>query len=466
MDVDDRGPRLRRLDRGGRDLLGRDRQVRMLIGPRDAAGHRAGDDGLIRHPLAPVLGPGEQHDAFDRVCNTAVRTIAAQTMASAVCRGAGAAAASRRCREMNRATMRGAATASAAAKSDPDAEPAPAHAKAEADREAHADAPVRHGGECHRPARVLEAAERAGTDHLAAVEDLEQRGDGEKHDGGTHDRGIGGIAGIDEQADDRGRRRPHHRCHGQHEQGAHRQRRDAGALDALRMAGAGGQTHAHGRGLRQAKWHHEGHRGALQCDLVRGELGRANQAHEEACAGEQPDLHDEGHADRQADPEDLPKTRPIGPPQMPENVKAAELPVDQDEAEQTDEQEDVGQRGGDARARKPERRQAEAAKDQAVRGDGVERDADQRDHHRRPRPLQRSDEVAQHDEPERRPEAPHGGAHVRLGPGDQLEVLVEQCKRDSASVDAGEPAAARYHSRSQAAVVGALANDWTGPTRT
>ncbi len=49
-------------------------------------------------------------------------------------------------------------------------------------------------------------------------------------------------------------------------------------------------------------------------------------------AGEQPDLHDQRHADRQADPEDLAKPRPVGAPEAAEHLVAAKAPVDQDEA--------------------------------------------------------------------------------------------------------------------------------------
>src|SRR5690606_35330002 len=63
---------------------------------------------------------------------------------------------------------------------EPDAGSAPTETEAEAEREAHADRPVRDGGERHRPARVLEPAQGAGSDHLAAVEQLEQRGDREE----------------------------------------------------------------------------------------------------------------------------------------------------------------------------------------------------------------------------------------------------------------------------------------------
>jgi hypothetical protein len=51
VDMRDRGACLGGIDRRGRDLLGRDRQIRMLLGLRQIAGDRAGDYHLVRHAL-------------------------------------------------------------------------------------------------------------------------------------------------------------------------------------------------------------------------------------------------------------------------------------------------------------------------------------------------------------------------------------------------------------------------------
>jgi hypothetical protein len=55
VDVGDRGARLGGVDRGGRDLLGRDRQIRMLLGLGQAARDRACDNHLVRHAPLPSL---------------------------------------------------------------------------------------------------------------------------------------------------------------------------------------------------------------------------------------------------------------------------------------------------------------------------------------------------------------------------------------------------------------------------
>ena len=105
----------------------------------------------------------------------------------------------------------------AGGQTEPDAQPAEAEAEAQPERADHADRPVGDRGEQHRPARVLEAAQRTRADHLAAVEDLEQRRDREERDRRLHHVAIGGIGGIDEQADDAARHGPHDERHREHE---------------------------------------------------------------------------------------------------------------------------------------------------------------------------------------------------------------------------------------------------------
>ena len=57
MDVRDRGPGLRRLDRGRGDLLGRHRDRRMPADGVAGTGHGAGDDDLAVHDGRPSLDP-------------------------------------------------------------------------------------------------------------------------------------------------------------------------------------------------------------------------------------------------------------------------------------------------------------------------------------------------------------------------------------------------------------------------
>ena len=54
----------------------------------------------------------------------------------------------------------------------------------------------------------------------------------------------------------------------------------AGAPDRAGVAAADGVADPHGRGHADAERHHEQDRGDLQRDLVRGERGRADQAHQ------------------------------------------------------------------------------------------------------------------------------------------------------------------------------------------
>jgi hypothetical protein len=111
---------------------------------------------------------------------------------------------------------------------------------------------------------------------------------------------------------------------------------------------------------------------------------------------------------------------------VPENAVAPEAPVDQHVAEQAHEQAAVGQRGRDPGALQSERWQAEGAEDQRVGAERVEADSEQHHDHGGARPLERCDEVAQDDEPERRHEPPHRGMHIALGRADQHRVLVQE----------------------------------------
>ena len=63
---------------------------------------------------------------------------------------------------------------------DPDADTFPAARERQPHSGAESDDPVAEEGEQHRDARVVKAAQHSGTDDLRAVEDLEDRGNGQE----------------------------------------------------------------------------------------------------------------------------------------------------------------------------------------------------------------------------------------------------------------------------------------------
>ena len=114
---------------------------------------------------------------------------------------------SRALQQEKRPIISAAATASAAAKPSQTPSPPRPAPKPRPSAQPAADRPVGERGERHRPAGVLQAAQRARADHLAAVEDLEQRRDRQERDRRVHDGRVGRIPGVDEQSDDRAQAR-------------------------------------------------------------------------------------------------------------------------------------------------------------------------------------------------------------------------------------------------------------------
>ena len=155
---------------------------------------------------------------------------------------------------------------------EPDPKPAEADAKAEPDRADHADQPVGDRREHHRPARVLEPAQGTRPITWPPSKIWNSAATARNVTAACTTIAIGRIGGIDEQADDALRHRPHHQRHRQHETAADDQRHGAGAQHARRIAAADREPDPHRGGLRQAKGHHEAHRGALQGDLMRRQL--------------------------------------------------------------------------------------------------------------------------------------------------------------------------------------------------
>ena len=67
-------------------------------------------------------------------------------------------------------------------------------------------------------------------------------------------------------------------------------------------ARAEGQADAHRGGLRKAERHHEGNRGNLERDGMRGQCRCAEQAHQQYGGVEDKHLEGEGHADGKTEP--------------------------------------------------------------------------------------------------------------------------------------------------------------------
>ena len=131
----------------------------------------------------------------------------------------------------------------------------------------------------------------------------------------------------------------HDQRHGGHEQDAERDRGDPRAIDREWIVHTDREANPDGRSLRKTQRHHEGGCGALKGDLMGGKLNCANPAHEKACGRKETGFHHQGHGDREAKTPDLGEALPIGPPKPPKQAIAAELPIQQDEAEQTDQKE-------------------------------------------------------------------------------------------------------------------------------
>ena len=84
--------------------------------------------------------------------------------------------------------------------------------------------------------------------------------------------------------------------------------------------------------------------------------------------------HFEGQdaSNRQAEPHEPAKARPIGPPEASEQMVATETALYRNDDRQPDEHHDAGQRGGEPGAGDAHLRKAEIAEDQAPIGEGIE----------------------------------------------------------------------------------------------
>ena len=92
----------------------------------------------------------------------------------------------------------------------------------------------------------------------------------------------------------------------------------ARARHAQGVARAKGMADAHARRLAETERNHERGRGDLQHDRVRLEGGAVDQAHRQACSGEDGNFRGDRRADRQAEPPKPSEGSAIGPPQADE----------------------------------------------------------------------------------------------------------------------------------------------------
>ena len=233
--------------------------------------------------------------------------------------------------------------------------------------------------------------------------------------------GIGRIMHVHEQPDEEARHRQHQRRRADHEHHRHPECGPACARDADRILPAIGDADAHRRRLPDAERHHEAERGDLDRDGMGGELRLADQPHQEDRGVEDRHLHAQRHRDRQAKPPHLAEARPVGSPEMAEQVIAAELALARDDDRQHHEHHQVGDAATEPGAEQPECRQPEAPEDQAIVDDCVGDDRDTARRKRPARPLQRRDEGFEHLIAEQRQHSEHHRP-------DQPRRLMRECR--------------------------------------
>ena len=231
--------------------------------------------------------------------------------------------------------------------------PAPSrpNLNASSDAERQADAPIADRRIDHRHLRVLQAAQHAAGHRLRAVDDLEQAGEGEEGDGEA--------------------RRPLH-CRGPPTSmkplisvrghstmisaiSAMKETPSTKAVQPARVMPTGspapiGAADPHGAGLADAHRHHEADRGDLDGDGVRGERRGADQSHQQCRGVEDRHLEGEDAGDRQAEPHQAAKARPVGAPEAAEQMVTPKPSFEGNDNDQPAEHQEARQRGGEARA--------------------------------------------------------------------------------------------------------------------
>ena len=244
------------------------------------------------------------------------------------------------------------------------------------------------------------------------IEQLEQPGIDQESDGDAGGRlGLRSLD-VEKQRDDRpaGDDQREHGAAGIAD--GEGEGRPAGARDSGPVARAIGEADPHRRRHAEAERHHERDGRDLDGDRVRGERVGADQPHQEGGGIEDRHLEAEGQRDRQSDPPDLTEAFPVGPPEPAEEEIAAKPTVRRDDDRESEEHEAVGRRRADPGALETHGRNAEAAEHQPVDDRRVDRDRRPADPHRGQRPFQRRDEIAEHDEGEKRQGPPLQGAEI------------------------------------------------------
>ena len=117
---------------------------------------------------------------------------------------------------------------------------------------------------------------------------------------------------------------------------------------------------------------HEGERGDLDGDGVRGQGRRADQAHEQRRGVEDRHLEGERRADGQAETPELAEALPIRSPEAAEEAVALEAPVGNENERQDGEHQGVGDGAGEPRSEQAESREAQVPEDKAPVQCGVD----------------------------------------------------------------------------------------------
>ena len=157
----------------------------------------------------------------------------------------------------------------------------------------------------------------------------------------------------------------------------------------------------------------------MQRNRVRLDRGLADEAHRQRRGGEDSDLGDDHHADRQAEPPEGRELGAGGTPRQGEQPQRSHAGIDQRGRHENGEHQRLRQGGGETRANDPEGGHAELAEDQRVIGERIERDGDKARDQRRTGAFERRKGRTRGKKQEARRQAPLESPEVDAGvPGD------------------------------------------------
>jgi hypothetical protein len=261
---------------------------------------------------------------------------------------------------------------------------------------------------------VFEPAQGAGGNALHAVAHEEGRAD-EKQRGGKTCRTAGvGLIPYEQQRNIMAERNDDRRGRG-HEDGAQSNRAEPGPARRNRVFASDRVPDAHGRSKRDAERNHEQDGRDLQSDLMSGERGRADPAHEQRSRGEQPPLQQEAARDRQSDHKQLAHELPVRTPEATEHPIFLERSAGIANLYRSHAHGGIHESGREPGAEQVEVRQAEGTVDQGIGQKAIGGDGGERDRQRRLRTIDRSHEIAKGDEAPGRDHRPRQTGEVARG---------------------------------------------------